>query len=113
VQERAAGTRSGRRGDQAHLRVASVDQPQDPLTERQRLQRDHAAAQPAKARDAIADVRADVECKIARTQIAGVKSIHGGLARAVAVVHPQRTQHAGKRSRFHRRIASISRNLAG
>ena len=83
--------RAARRFNQRHVGITGIDLADGTRAQRLRFQRDHARTEPAKTADAVADVGADVESKVARPDEAGVERIHRRIARRIAVVHNQRT----------------------
>ena len=64
-----------------HVVLAAVKQPQDPHQSRLRLDRDHARAEAAEARDAVADMRADIEGEIAGMDELAIEPVHRRAAR--------------------------------
>ena len=81
-----------------HRAVAAVEHPQSLDQRRLRFERDHPRAQPAKAGDAVSDMRADIEGKPARLQEWPVQPVHGRTTPAVPVIDAERSDDAAKRS---------------
>ena len=86
-------------GSTVTSRVAPVDQPQGLHQRGLRLAGDHARAEPAERRDAVADMRADVEHEIAAACTKPrIEPVHGVAIVPPAVIDAQRAKDAAQRA---------------
>ena len=90
-------------------RVAPVDQPQRLHQRRLRLAGDDTASEPAERRDAVADMRADVEHQIARLHEPRIKPVHRG---AIMCRHNRSAASAGRRAVCEMRRARLTPRAA-
>ena len=99
-----------------HPRVAPVDQPQGLHQRRIGLAGHHARTEPPERRDAVTDMRADVEHEVTRCDEPGVQRIHRGAVMPPAVIDAQRADDAacGSEGLEHGQAArSAAASMAG
>src|SRR5581483_3852572 len=76
--------------------IAAIDQPQRLCERRVRLAGDDPRAEATKRRDAVADMRTDVEDEIAALYEAPIQAIHRGGVMLAAIINAQRTKNAAR-----------------